>query len=628
MNITRNANKSIKTSQKQESQIGITFDIQSLDLFCMYIMSENAYIRTSNLAMMKKLFDRIEISRYQNDMEKLLRLEFIRRGLEARLDKKIKNKNILLKYISGGLEDKPLMTYNFKELSSEEIDWINGTISESLKHAFMYDYIDEIMDLCTRFKAEDYNRRGDIVKEFEDIIDRVKKEFRRAKNESMTDIEFSLADGIFEEIMYDVYNRELNPSRRLLTGMQGFNELVGGGLESGRVYMLFGMAGAGKSLTMLNIAYQIKKYNKNYVCKDKTKRPCIVLLTMENSVHETITRLFSLITGERMNGFSIDEVIRKLREDGELVLNDESPIDIFIKYKPNMSIDTTYLYVLTDNLEDKGYEVICLLQDHVKRIRPAFSRHDLRLDLGEVVNDFKVFANEKDIPVISDSHLNRDGARIIDQALSARKGSSGNGQDITRLLGRSNVGESMLMIDNTDCGIILNKEYDKDGNEYMVFFRQKMRDQCTKRDYIAQPFYKGSTIRLVEDLYNPLPMFKETLYNPATLNTSNIHKNDYSDNITNLDDEDDTIFKKPISPMQGIHGSVGIAPQQISLSNMNFEVVGGPSTPIYNNYQQSQMFENPMEDSMNGYFDQNQYIPYNQNMMIPVLHFDNEPMLC
>lgn len=619
MNITRNTTKSIKTKNTQENKIGITFDIQSLDLFCMYIMSENSYIRTSNLAMMKKLINRIDLSRYQNDAEKILRIEFIRRGLEARLDKKLKNRDIILKYISGGLEDKPIMTYNFKELSTEEIDWINDTISESLKHAFMYDYVDEIMDLCTRFKAEDYTRRGDIVDEFEMIVDRIKKDFRRAKNESMTEMEFSLADGIFEEIMYDVYNRELNPSRRLLTGMQGFNEIVGGGLESGRVYMLFGMAGAGKSLTMLNIAYQIKKYNKNYVCKDKTKRPCIALLTMENSVHETVTRLFSLITGDRMNGYTIDEVIRKLREDGELVLNDESPIDIFIKFKPNMSIDTTYLYTLSDDLEDKGYEVICLLQDHIKRIRPAISRHDVRLDLGEVVNDFKVFAIEKDIPVISDSHLNRDGARIIDQALSSKRGSS-NGQDITRLLGRSNVGESMLMIDNTDCGIILNKEYDKDGNEYMVFFRQKMRDQCTKRDYIAQPFAKGSTIRLIEDLYDPMPAFKESLYSPANLNNSGIHKNDYSENIKVIDD-DDTIFTKQITPGVGLSGPAGIVPQTISLSSMNFEMVGGPSTPIYGNYQQTMYDNNISEDGAIGYFDQVQTIPYNQNVMTPVLYF-------
>ncbi len=616
MKINRDMTKSVKQKNPQmESSIGVTFDIQSLDLFCTYITSENSSIRAFHLSMMKKLFDRLDMSKYMNDADKLIRIEFIKRGLEAKVLKKIKNKDVLLKYISGGLEDKPLMVYNFKELSSEEVNWINNTISESLKHSFMYDYIDDIMDICTRFKAEDYSRRGMIVEEFENIVDMVKKEFRRVKNENATDIEFSLADGIFEEVMYDVYNRETNPSRRLITGMQGFNEIVGGGLESGRVYMFFGMAAGGKSLTLLNLAYQIKRYNKEYVCKDKTKRPCIVILTMENSVHETVTRLFSIVTGDRMtNGYTADEVINKLRTDGELVLDDDSPIDIYIKYKPNMSCDTTYLYSLADDLEDKGYEIMCLIQDHIKRIRPAFPRHDLRLDLGEVVNDFKVFAIDKDIPVISDSHLNRDSARIIDSAVSANK------QDITRLLGKSNVGESMLMIDNTDCGIILNKEYDKDGNEYMIFFRVKMRDQATKRDYIAQPFVHGSTIRLYEDLFDPMPSFRESLYQQPALNhNSNIRKNDYTENIKTIDDYDN-IFAKPIQDA-GLSGSAAIS-QPIQLSNMNFEIIGAPSIPVYQNYGQP-MFDQ-IDGGYNGYFDQ--FGNYNQTIINPqsqaLIYFD------
>ena len=75
-------------------------------------------------------------------------------------------------------------------------------------------------------------------------------------------------------------------------------------------------------------------------------------------------------------------IVRKLREEGELVLNDDSPIDIVIKYKANKSVDTSYLYTLVDDLEDDGYEVICLVQDHVKRIRSIYNSPDLRIELG------------------------------------------------------------------------------------------------------------------------------------------------------------------------------------------------------------------------------------------------------
>ena len=160
---------------------------------------------------------------------------------------------------------------------------------------------------------------------------------------------------------------------------------------------------------------------------------------------------------------SADEVIQKLRESGELVVNDESPIDLVIKYKPNHSVSTDYLYTLYDELEDEGYEPICLIQDHVKRIRAVDNDKDLRLELGNIVNEFKVFASLKDIPVISDSHLNREAARIIDNGANKSKA------DITRMLGKENVGESLVMLDNLDMGIIINKDWDREGNLYMVF---------------------------------------------------------------------------------------------------------------------------------------------------------------
>ena len=181
--------------------------------------------------------------------------------------------------------------------------------------------------------------------------------------------------------------------------MQGFNQLIGGGFENTRLYLLLGVTGGGKSLSMLNIAYQIKKYNKNFKPKDPTKIPCVVYLTMENSVTETIQRLFEICVGDDMRNYSPEDIEYKLRTEGELYLTDESPIDIIIKYKPNRSEDTSYLYTLTEDLEDEGYEVICLIQDHIKRLRSVENQPDVRLELGNVANEMKTFAIIKDIPV-------------------------------------------------------------------------------------------------------------------------------------------------------------------------------------------------------------------------------------
>ena len=177
----------------------------------------------------------------------------------------------------------------------------------------MYTYNDDIFNIYNKFKNADYKRKGEIVDEFENLINHIRTDFRRIQNESYTEAEFSLEPEVFEETLTDIYSRETSSSRHLITGLQGFNSMIGGGLESGRVYLLLGSAAGGKSFTLLDLILQIKKYNANYVCKDKTKKPCIVLLTMENSVHETVTRMYSLITGERWKDISLTDAINNLK---------------------------------------------------------------------------------------------------------------------------------------------------------------------------------------------------------------------------------------------------------------------------------------------------------------------------
>lgn len=519
--------------QNDLKPIKLNLDLMTFDILCRYTLQSNSIVRMEHLVNLRKLISILDYSTYENDPEKVKRVNFILRALQARLDENINDRDVVLTYINGGLTFQvDFLDYNRLDLSKNEILYVNKMISETLQWQFIYNKIDDIQDICTRFKTSDYSTRGNIVNEFENMVDDLKNEFRRSKvNDNSVDMTFSLRTGRFESAVTDTWNMITNPSRRLITGMQGLNEMTGGGFESGRVYMLLGTSGVGKSVTLLNLIYQMKKFNCNYKTKDPTKTPCIVLLTMENTVVETITRLFDLVIegSHGMANYSVEDVIKMLREQGELVLNDSSPIDIVIKYKANKSVNTSYLYSLCDDLEDDGYEVICLVQDHVKRIRSIYSNTDLRLELGDIVNEFKVFAAEKDIPVITNSHLNRDAARILEDA--ARK----SNQDAGKLLGKSNIGESMLMIDNLDCGIIITLDFDKEENRYMTFNLIKMRDK-TNRTYIAQPFNRGSTIRLIEDV-GGIPQFKESIHTAPEIKRNSIIKvSGASTMANNIDD--------------------------------------------------------------------------------------------
>ena len=516
----------LSTNSNGKSYIDIGIDIPMLDTLCKVVVSQNKNIRRTQLMNIAKLVELINPEKYINDPEKTKMIKFIRRAVEARLALNIDDPYLILKHVDGGIiTDNVIDLDHYKDLNSSDADFINGMVSETLQYATVYQTVDRMMDICSRFKTQDYGSKGEIVKEFQDAINDTQNQFRRNRNENHTEMTFSLQEGQFEDCVIETYNRAANPRKKLSTGMQGMNEMLGGGFESGRTYIYFGLPGEGKSSVILNLMYQIKKYNRDYQCKDPTKKPCVVLLTMENSVEETIERLFGVAADrEKMTEFDVDSVIKMLREVGELSISDDNPIDLYIKYKPTNSVDTSYLYTLSDDLEDQGYEVICMFQDYIGRIRSTQYLSDTRLEYGAVSDEFKVFAQLKDIPVISVSQLNRDASKRIDEGRHSSK------NDLVRALGRSNISESMLVLNNIDAGFMITPEYTGLGEKYLGVQRVKIRYNAGNLECMYLPFSPNSGIKLLED-FGKEPLWKSTLRANASMigNVNNMGRNEIED---------------------------------------------------------------------------------------------------
>ena len=524
-----------KTINKGNVKVDINFDVNTLVLMCSYVLTDNTNIRRSHLINMRNLFEIINLDIYKSDPIRMKYITFIKRGLQAKLEENLKNPMLVLKYINGGIvEDNENITNieEFATLTTAELEWISKTISEALKYSYIYNDVDELYNLIIKFRNCDYANRGVIVSDIEKQVIKMNNLFRQARVETNQEITFSLREDMYEESIREIHEQLTNPSCRLYTGMQGFNELVGGGLETQRVYMLLGLAGAGKSLSLLNIAKQIKNNNKHFRPKDPTKIPVIVILTMENSVKESVERLFEISTGKDIKNYSPEEAIKMMKEEGELYLSDESPIDIIIKYKANRSVDTSYLYTLTEDLEDQGYEVICVIQDHIKRIRSVEKGYEIRLELGNVVNEFKTFAMLKDCVVITNSHLNREAAKTIDDGVRTNKA------DLLRMLGRANIGESMLMLDNLDFAALISKETDSYGNTYMGFKRIKERFKVNpEHPVVYQPFESPESLKLIEDMGRRVGVHKYSLKEDinmiGAINNNNSNNQRYNNLNTN-----------------------------------------------------------------------------------------------
>ena len=266
-----------------------------------------------------------------------------------------------------------------------------------------------------------------------------------------------------------------------------------------------------KSGILLTIAKWIKYYNADVKPKRNPNAiPTVLLITTENSVAETVDRLFSMtVPGENITELSPPEVISMLKNEGKLAISGENNIDIVIKYYNDREIDTNDIYGIIDDLEDEGREVIVFILDYIKRIRAAESgRGDERIELKNASNELKTLAQHYDIPVITATQINRSGNATVEMAMTQNK------EDLGKFIGATNVANCWDLLENSDWVCVINIEKKKGTEDYyLTFKRTKLRyaDLSNGVTYFNHPFADNNKIRLKDDLYLPESLSEESL---------------------------------------------------------------------------------------------------------------------
>lgn len=436
--------------------------------------------------------------------------KFLKALLERRLNGN-KDKDLLIEVCTDGLIKKHLPLNQIDNpLNSSDFAVIEQRIYSDYENYSVITYMaqahDKFIELTT---AGSQLEREAVLKDMRFRLRDIGTTLRQTANTATGSETFSLTDSdVFIRTMSNVYDRLHNPSTKLKTGMQAFNNIISGGFENGRIYLLFGLPGEGKSMTMLNLALQLKKFNKEYQPKDPTKKPCIVYLTMENSLEETIERAHGILVAKDFDRrLSLEQMTEQFKNSG-FAVTDDDPIDIVIKYIPANTVDTDYVYALYDELADSNKEVICMVQDYIKRIKCRdfdILGKDPYMALGSVVDEFKQFAIDKDIPVITASQLNREAAKAIDEG---RKISRNN---LVECVGRNNIGESIKILENIDSGIIIIPEKDAADNPYMGFSLIKSRYGTNAPKRFYHPFNPEKPVELLCDEGCATPVHRLTM---------------------------------------------------------------------------------------------------------------------
>ena len=482
--------------------VPISFSLEQLDTMIIYLFTNSVLITRKDLSRMMRLFRILDPTIYEKEAILDARFKFIRQVLDCRLRLSMSDYNIILdaclknNNYADIIEDEIIpMLEEDVVLNDAEIKYVATTISDHLNYCYLFKYKDKLADCLEELELGSYGNLTDLNDTMKTILVKLMKDLRTAKPSDEEEQDFDLSEDSLNNTLLDAVQELKQPSNYLETGIQMLNKALNGGFEGSRHYIFFGLPGSGKSILLLTMAYHIMKYNQHLRPKAEGKKLCVLYITQENSLKETIQRLWNIAVSEHdITEFS-DEEVKEMFTSAGLTLN-SSHINLRLIYRKNKSISTDDIYDIIDTLNDEGEEVIAVVHDYVKRINPSKPTNDLRIDLGNVIDEETVIAKTFNIPFITASQINRAGASLIEEAVQKGK------ENLGKLLTSSNVGESYLMIENTDHAFTIYKEYKTTSDTYYMTFNEiKARSKKTGNNirYFAHPFKRGNTARLVED---------------------------------------------------------------------------------------------------------------------------------
>lgn len=498
--------------------VKLKLDIFTLESILAFLYKDSALKTNKVLKNFFKLFSNIDEAYYKENPNLYARFWIIQNTLRLLVDERYENYNSVKADLMESSESNELICSIIQDLDSYKIGYEESKklitkIDDRLRFGYVITIKDVIESILDSIDTDSYNSYKAVSDDLYAIANSILN-IHRNTNSLDYDQTFSLDTDLFEEIVTSAVEKMQDRMRMLKTGIQGLNVFLAPAYLSKRLYMYLAFPGGGKSQVLLLSALDIKRYNSHVKAKDPKKNPAVLMITMENSIEETVERIFNMeVSSDDIRNYTPKQVIKKLREGAELTLTDENNIDIIIKYYPNRSIDTNDLYGIINDLNDDGNEVIALVLDYVKRIRPAERAMSEKEELKNITNELKNLATYYDIPVITAQQLNRVAASVVDAAIQAKK------EDVTKLVGREGVAGAWEIVENSDFVCILNQEVKAETGELFMTFKLLKRryrssdenEQMRRLEYFNQPYEPGNEIHILRDVHLSKPLMVYSL---------------------------------------------------------------------------------------------------------------------
>lgn len=454
----------------------------------------------------KNLFDNLSDESLSTFEDRKLRADMIRLALTAILDSKIHDKDLIIDYIVGSISDvdacnsaiegiEEQIPSEGEEITEDSIfseynvEYIAKRITNLLQYNTLYRHKDQLGEIIQKVNSGDIGSLKTIAHDFSDLTQRMNADIQKSEAAILQQRSYIFGTDSYKNSLNRTLTDQKKPSAYLHTGIRELDKILGGGFRSEKVYVFLGAPGTGKSVFLLNILKWMMLYNPRMEAKNPALKPLVLFVSQENSVSETDERHYSVAAPDIANEVPFkdqdtDDLVNLYAERG---WGTTGKITYAMEYRGNKEISTRDLDAMCDSYAREGYEVVMIIHDYVKRIRPAISVNDLRIDLGEVINDECNIAKKRKIPIVTVMQVNREAVSKIEDAKNSNK-------PLDKCITAANIGESMMIYENCDyCGALLPYLNPINNKRYLCFLKLKSRYKIDyKGEFLALPYEPDS----------------------------------------------------------------------------------------------------------------------------------------
>lgn len=371
----------------------------------------------------------------------------------------------------------------------------------------LFDNYDSLSTFVNQFKDGSFDSLDDLALDYENIIQtmylNMMTEKRGVSIEASASLDLSGDD--YEHVL-ELILKKYERKNTVPTGYPVLdNEVLNGGAEPSRIYIIGGSSGSGKSTFLNNLIVNAATQNINIWDNDPIVKEgdnsnviplkdgvenVFIYITLENTIEESLMRFYQTLFTKDKN-----EVLRDISNKVDIKTKILEKLKlckstIIMKYFPPMSISTLDIMgVLDDTIGEYGQGTIKGLYVDYLDLLKCDTKYDMyRLELGHITLSLKTLAVEYNIPVFIPTQLGRGAYKIQSSAE----------------LSLDQISEAIKKVEHADFVILMSRDQVDDHKVYGKVGKNRSGVNNINLEFnVSFEYFKFNSIRKVSNSAAP-----------------------------------------------------------------------------------------------------------------------------